>query len=75
MTGKWKQYSGRKTFGFFPANSTQLPVVSDGNQSEINGKNPKIFLPEYCFHFPVISGVFLQDPPVPLRPGIVKLIF
>ena len=32
------------------------------NWSEIIGKNPEIFRPEYCFHVPMISGVFLQYP-------------
>jgi hypothetical protein len=29
---------------------------------EIIGKNPGNFRPEYCFHVPGISRVFLQDP-------------
>ena len=32
------------------------------NWSETTGKNPEIFRPEYCFHVPMTSGVFLQDP-------------
>ena len=32
------------------------------NWSEITGKNPEIFRPEYCFHVPVTSGVFLPEP-------------
>jgi hypothetical protein len=30
----WKQYSGRKFFGFFPVDSYQLPVLSDRNRPE-----------------------------------------
>jgi hypothetical protein len=28
----------------------------------IHRKNPKNFRPEYCFHAPVSSGAFMQDP-------------
>jgi hypothetical protein len=69
ITGIRKQYSGRKFFGFFPMNSSQLPVISGRNQSEIIGKIPKIFPLEYCFRFPLISESFLQDPPVRRPPG------
>jgi hypothetical protein len=50
IAGTWKQYSDWKLFGFFPMDSCQLPVLSDRNQPEIIGKNPKIFRPQYCFH-------------------------
>jgi len=39
---KWKQYSGRKFFGFFPVDFSKLPVLSGRNRPEITGKNPKI---------------------------------
>ena len=61
-TGTWKQYSGRKISGFFLVHSDHFPVLSARNWSEIIGKNPEIFRLEYCFHVPVTSGVFLQDP-------------
>ncbi len=66
---KWKQYSNRKFFGFFPVNSNQFHVLSSRNRSEIIGKNPKIFRWEYCFHFPAISGAFLPEPARNFRPG------
>jgi len=52
---KWKQYSGRKFFGFFPVNSCQLPVLADRKRSEIIRKKSEkvpvgILLPS--------SGVF-----------------
>ena len=37
-----KQYSGRKTVGFFPADSYKFPMLSDRNRSEFIGKIPKI---------------------------------
>ena len=33
------------------------------------GKNLEIFRPEYCFHVPVTSGVFLPEPSRTLWPG------
>jgi hypothetical protein len=53
----------------FPVDSCQLPVLSVRNRPEIIGKNPKNFWPEYCFHVPAISGVFLPEPPVLLDLG------
>jgi hypothetical protein len=35
---------------------------SVGSWKEPGGKNPDNVRPEYCFHVPAISGVFLQDP-------------
>jgi hypothetical protein len=55
IAGTWKQYSDRKSSGFFPLDSSQLPVLSDRNGHEIIGKNPKNFRPEYCFH--KITGI------------------
>jgi hypothetical protein len=55
----WQQYSGRKRFGFFPLLSTRFPLESTGSWQESSGKNPDNFQPEYCFHVPAISGVFL----------------
>jgi hypothetical protein len=57
----WKQYSGRKFFGFFPMISGQFLSESTEIWQESTEKNPKIFLPEYCFHVAAISGAFLQD--------------
>jgi hypothetical protein len=45
-----------------PLYSCQLPVRSDRNRREIIGKNLDNFRPEYCFHVPTISGVFLPEP-------------
>jgi hypothetical protein len=56
------QYSGRKLPGFFPVDSCQFPVLSYRNWAEMIGKSPKNFRPEYCFHVPAISGVFLPEP-------------
>jgi len=39
----------------------QLPVLSGRIHPEIIGKNPGNSQPEYCFHVPGISRVFLQD--------------
>ena len=36
-------YSDREMFGFFPMNSSENPVGSNGNRSEINGKTSKMF--------------------------------
>ena len=47
---------------FFPVISVRSLPESAGKWSECIGKNPEIFRPEYCFHVPVTSGVFLQDP-------------
>jgi hypothetical protein len=58
----WKQYSGRKIFGFFPIISGWFLPESTGSRQEYTGKNPDDFRSEYCFHVPAISGVFLQDP-------------
>ncbi len=66
---KWKQYSNRRFFGFFPVDSSQFHVLSSRNRSEIIGKNPKIFRWEYCFHVPAISGAFLPEPARNFRPG------
>jgi hypothetical protein len=43
-----------------------------GNGRKATGKNQKNSRPEYCFHVPSISGVFLQDPVTcpPLSVGI-----
>jgi hypothetical protein len=59
---KWKQYSDRKFVGFFPVDSSQFPVLSGRNRSEIIEKNPEIFRWEYCFHVPMISDAFLPEP-------------
>ena len=50
-------------------NSSENPVGFNGNRSEINGKNPKCFLLEYCFRISVISEAFLPDPAVQLCLG------
>ena len=47
---------------FFPVTSDRFLAASAGKWSECAGKNPDIFRPEYGFHVPVTSGVFLQDP-------------
>jgi hypothetical protein len=62
IAGTWKQYSGRKLSGFFPVDSCQFSVLSYRNWTEMIGKSPKNFRPEYCFHVPAISGVFLPEP-------------
>ena len=51
-----------ENFWIFPAHSDHFPALSTRYWSEIIGKNPEIFRLEYCFHVPVTSGVFLQDP-------------
>ncbi len=69
IAGTWKQYSGRKIFGFFPVDSYQLLVLSGRNRPEIIEKNPKNFTPEYCFH--KITGI-TRNRPFPgrtVRPG------
>jgi hypothetical protein len=45
----------------FPLYSCQVPVETHRNRPEIIGKSPDNFWPEYCFHIPAISGVFLPD--------------
>jgi hypothetical protein len=55
IAGTSKQYSDRKSSGFFPVYFCQLPVLSGRNRPEILGKNPKIFWPEYCFR--KINGI------------------
>jgi hypothetical protein len=54
---------------FFPVDSTQFPLLSGRNRSEIIGKNPKIFRWEYCFHVPAIFGAFLPEPARNFPPG------
>ncbi len=46
----------------FSGGFQQLPVLSGRIFPEIIGKNPGNSRPEYCFHVPGISRVFLQDP-------------
>ena len=58
VIGTWKQYSGRKISGAFRS----LSFAFRQELVEITGKNLEIFWLEYCFHVPVTSGVFLQDP-------------
>jgi hypothetical protein len=60
---------------FFPVDSSQFPVLSGRNRSEIIGKNPKIFRWEYCFHVPAISSAFLPEPARNFRPGYSILFF
>jgi hypothetical protein len=69
---KWKQYSDQKFIGFFPVDSSQFPVLSGKDRSEIIGKNPKNFRWEYCFHVPAISGAFLPEPARNFRPGLIE---
>ena len=38
-----KQYSDRKSIGFFPMNSNHNPVISSGNRWGIYGKKPELF--------------------------------
>jgi hypothetical protein len=63
---------------FFLVDSYQLPVLSDRNRTEIIGKNPKKFRPEYCFH--KNTGI-TRNRPFPgrtLRPWVItqtKLLF
>jgi hypothetical protein len=66
---KWKQYSDQKFVGSFPVDSSQFPVLSGRNRSEIIGKNPKNFRWEYCFHVPAISVAFLPESARNFRPG------
>jgi hypothetical protein len=58
----------RNLSDFFPIDSSQFHVLSGRNRSEIIGKNPKIFVWEYCFHAPAISGAFLTEPAHHFRP-------
>jgi hypothetical protein len=69
IAGTWKQYSDRKLSGFFPVDSCQFPVLSGRNRSEIIGKNPKIFRPEYYFHKITGFARNRQFPDRPVRPG------
>jgi hypothetical protein len=57
----WKQYSGRKIFGFFPMLSARFLQESTGSWQESVGKNPDNFRPEYCFYVLAISSIFLLD--------------
>jgi hypothetical protein len=57
----WKQYSDRKFVGFSPMISGRFLAKNTGSWQESTGKNLDRFRPEYCFHVPAISGVFLQD--------------
>jgi hypothetical protein len=41
--------------------SARFLLESTGSWQESAGKNPNNFRPEYCFHIPAISGVFLRD--------------
>jgi hypothetical protein len=74
-TRHWKQYSRRKFVGIFPVDSSEFPVRSVRNRSEIIEKNPKNFRREYCFHFPAISGAFLPEPVRLFRPGYVLILY
>ena len=69
VIGTWKQYSGRKIPDFFRWFPTSFWRESTGKWSECTGKNPEIFRPEYCFHVPVTSGLFLPEPSRILWPG------
>ena len=60
---KWKQYSGRKFFGFFLVNFFEFPVLSGRKRSEIIGKESEkvptgILLPSSVY----ISGRFRSNP-------------
>ena len=46
----------RKIFRYLSGGFLQ---ENPGITMEFTGKNPKIFRPQYCFHFPAISGAFL----------------
>ena len=47
---------------FFPRISDRFLPESTGILQESTEKNPDNSRPEYCFHIPAISGIFLQDP-------------
>jgi hypothetical protein len=49
-------------FWIFSGGFQQLPVLSGGIRPEMIGTNPGNSRPEYCFHVPGISRVFLQEP-------------
>jgi hypothetical protein len=57
LSGTWKQYSGRNAFEFLRLLPTNFLFFSGGKRPEITGD----MRPEYCFHFPPTSGVFLPD--------------
>jgi hypothetical protein len=59
ISGKRKQHSCGKIFGFFPMISDWFLPEITGSRLEFTGKNPKIFRFDYCFRIPVISGIFL----------------
>ena len=61
INGTWKQYSGRKNFGFFSCQFLFIPI---GTDRKLPGICPKNVRPEYCFHVPLISGVFLLEPDI-----------
>jgi hypothetical protein len=69
----WKQYSGRKVFGFFQMISGRFLPESRGSWQESTGKNLDNFWPEYCFHVPAISGVFLQETMTFLQDPVAKI--
>jgi hypothetical protein len=58
IIGSWKQYSGREFPGFFPVDSNNFQCFPAGSVRK-SSENSR---PEYCFHVPGISRVFLQDP-------------
>ncbi len=53
----WKQHSSR----IFSDDFLPISVRKHKKLAGIHRKNPHHFRPEYCFHVPAISGVFLPD--------------
>ncbi len=71
IAGTWKQYSGRKIFGF--SSGGFLPT-SCAFRQEVGGKHRKNFRPEYCFQN--INGITRNwsFPGRTLRPGYIFLL-
>jgi len=80
INGTWKQYSGWKSPDFFPMKIHPFPFERRPFSYEVPRetvrKSPEkfgAFRPEYCYHGPLFSGVFLQYPVTfwrdPLVPG------
>ena len=55
-----------ETFRIF---SGRLPTSSCRKEQKFAGKSSKFFRREYCFHVPLIFGVFMREPASTLRPG------
>ncbi len=74
IAGTWKQYSGRKIFGFSSGGFLPTSCAFRQEPGEKHRKNPKNFRPQYCSQ--KMTGI-TRNRPFPgrtLRPGYIFLL-